>query len=298
MKTLLEDMWDRWTCQNWATVPVPRCWSLSPPRGRWCQRSRSAAAGAARAGGGGGWQPGPCTVLYCTALYCTVLYCTVLYCTVLYCMHVTSPVPTSALIPATRSSTTTTTVPMPPHWPLVTCTHFTVQLNTQYNNTIQTLSYISDIICGIITDWCSMQPSSVVCVRCGRAALRHCAATSHCPGHSLSALMSSLCGWLGETNPSLVQGGNMKAALCSPYPSLTGNQLSIVSSDNTGNSPTHSAWCRIIFHQNLRCNIVTMMKIMQIGLCVGRIRWKFDFLKIHFSSDFSLEGHLLWSIIY
>ena len=30
---------------------------------------------------------------------------------------------------------------------------------------------------------------------------------------------------------------------------------------------------------------------------LGRIWWKFDFLKIHFSSDFSLEGHLLWSII-
>ena len=102
--------------------------------------------------------------------------------------------------------------------------------------------------------------------------MRHCAATSHCPGHSLSsALMSSLCGWLGETNPSLVQGGNMKAALCSPYPSLTGNQLSIVSSDNTGNSPTHSAWCRSIFHQNLRCNIVNMMNIMQIGLCAVNI---------------------------
>ena len=68
-----------------------------------------------------------------------------------HCMHVTSLVPTSALTPATRSSTTAT-VPMLPHWPLVTCTHFTVQLNTQYNNTIQTLSYISDIICGIITD--------------------------------------------------------------------------------------------------------------------------------------------------
>ena len=33
-------------------------------------------------------------------------------------------------------------------------------------------------------------------------------------------------------------------------------------------------------------------------LWVGRIWWKFDFLKIHFSSDFSLEGHLLWYIIY
>ena len=31
---------------------------------------------------------------------------------------------------------------------------------------------------------------------------------------------------------------------------------------------------------------------------LGRIWWTFDFLKIHFSSDFSLEGHLLWSIIY
>ena len=64
-----------------------------------------------------------------------------------HCMHVTSPVPTSALTPATRSSTTAT-VPMLPHWPLVTCTHNTIQHNTQYNNTIQTLSYI----CGIITD--------------------------------------------------------------------------------------------------------------------------------------------------
>ena len=31
---------------------------------------------------------------------------------------------------------------------------------------------------------------------------------------------------------------------------------------------------------------------------LGRIWWKFDFLKIHFSSDFSLEGHILRYILH
>jgi hypothetical protein len=33
------------------------------------------------------------------------------------------------------------------------------------------------------------------------------------------------------------------------------------------------------------------------SVCLGSEWWKYDFLKIHFSADFSLEGHLLRSII-
>ena len=46
-------------------------------------------------------------------------------------------------------------------------------------------------------------------------------------------------------------------------------------------------------------SIVSHFKINKTFRTVwlGSEWWKFDLLKIHFSSDFSLEGHLLWSII-
>ena len=39
--------------------------------------------------------------------------------------------------------------------------------------------------------------------------------------------------------------------------------------------------------------LAPLLLCWQIVASIGRIWWKFDFLKIHFSADFSLEGHLL-----